>query len=141
MNAAPRVIVTGADGFIGRHLLDELLGRGYCVRAVTRRPLAPHASLEVCVIDDICAAPWEPILRDAEAIVHLAAVAHRGSPRTEAQVLRMRAVNVDAVGALARAAATAGVRRMILLSSIGVLGATSGSGSFDARSPPAPHDL
>ena len=47
----PRVLVTGANGFLGRHLVAELLRRGYPVRALVRpdcggsRALAPLLSL------------------------------------------------------------------------------------------------
>ena len=48
------VLVTGANGFLGRHLVAELLGRGYRVRALVRAeqpaptsPLPPLAALPV----------------------------------------------------------------------------------------------
>ncbi len=143
MKDAGLVVVTGAGGFVGRHLVGEMLTRGMRVRAISRgRPLPVNhpPGLECCAVDDIVTAPWESLLRDARVIVHLAAAAHRANPRDDLDAQRVWAVNVRAVGELTRAASRAGVSRLILLSSIGVLGASSGTGAFDAASPPSPHD-
>jgi nucleoside-diphosphate-sugar epimerase len=81
-----RVIVTGANGFVGRHTVTELLARGHDVTAVVRpsRPLAPELrgdGVEVVRADLRCDMPRlaEP-LRRAGAVVHLAA-GMRGSAR------------------------------------------------------------
>jgi len=143
MSGTRLVAVTGAGGFIGRTLVAELLRRGYAVRAITRRvrgELAAHASLELRAIDDLTRAPWGELLPGCESLVHLAAIAHQGRPRDAAAAARVHAVNVEAVGELARAAQAAGLRRMVLVSSIGVLGASSGPRGFDERSLPSPQD-
>ena len=135
------MVVTGADGFIGRHLVRGLLERGLQVRALSRRASAAvHPQLEVLTVPDIVGAPWPQLLSGAQTVVHLAAIAHRAAPRDPAQAQRLRAVNIEAVAALARAAGVAGLERMVLVSSIGVLGSSSGSRPFDADSRPAPHD-
>jgi nucleoside-diphosphate-sugar epimerase len=136
-------VVTGAAGFIGRHLVRELTDRGHAVRAIVRAgnaPLPAHGVLEIRQIRDILGAPWTELLSGADSVVHLAAVAHRGAPDSAKQ-RRVSAVNVDAVEELTRAAANLGLRRLIFLSSIGVLGATSGAGAFGADTEPAPHDF
>jgi nucleoside-diphosphate-sugar epimerase len=141
VSALQTVVVTGADGFVGRHLVRELLDRGGQVRAVSRRGALPkHPRLEVLTTPDIVDAPWPQLLNGARAVVHLAAIAHRGAPRDAAQVQRLRAVNVEAVARLARSAGAGGVARLVLVSSVGVLGSSSGTRSFDADSRPAPHD-
>jgi nucleoside-diphosphate-sugar epimerase len=134
----PPVLVTGAHGFIGRHLVRALIDRGMPLRILSRRSGSAHPGIDVRTVPDIAAADWRPLLEGCDAVVHLAAVAHRGAPASPEEARHVRAVNVEAVGALARAAAQAGVRRLVLLSSIGVLG---GSGVFSAYSPPAPHDF
>jgi nucleoside-diphosphate-sugar epimerase len=140
-----RVLVTGGGGFVGRHLVAELLGRGIPVRALVRhlQPglLPDHPLLEIRDTADIATAPWQELLAGADAVVHLAAVAHRPAPRSAAERQRMRTVNVGAVADLTRAACRSGVQRLVLLSSIGVLGATSGDRAFDAASIPEPHDF
>ncbi|HEX4388908.1 MAG TPA: NAD-dependent epimerase/dehydratase family protein [Steroidobacteraceae bacterium] len=135
------VAVTGANGFVGQHLLAALLAHEHPVRALVRhewgpRPVDPR--LEVRRVGEFRQACWPELLRGADALVHLAAVAHRGAPRDAPTAAAVRAINVEAVAAIARGAVAAGVRRMIYLSSIGVLGAT---GTFDGSSPPAPHDF
>jgi len=138
------VVVTGASGFIGRHLIAALIRRGYLVRVVIRQrgsPFQGHSAIEICEVRDIVDAPWGELLAGAEAVVHLAGIAHRANPGSAQDAQRLRAVNVEAVADLTRGAAAARVRRMLLLSSIGVLGATSGATAFDEASIPAPHDF
>jgi uncharacterized protein YbjT (DUF2867 family) len=71
----PLVALTGATGFIGRHLLRELPNRGYKVRVLLRRPtmLPPEASS--AVVGDL-AAPrnMSNALSGVDAVIH----AHSG---------------------------------------------------------------
>jgi len=141
-HAAP-IVVTGATGFIGRHLIATLVARGYPVRAVARTGscnMMPPG-VERHEINDLVGTDWTAVLAGADAILHTAAIAHRLEPTTTAERDRVRAVNVDATRELTTAANASGVRRMVLLSSIGVLGAQSGDSAFDENSPPAPHDF
>lgn len=144
MGEVPGIVVTGAGGFIGRHLVAELAARGHRVRAIVRsagRRPAAHPAVEVCEIDSVLGAPWPQLLAGSGALVHLAAIAHRATPSSAPGQALVYAVNRDAVGQLTRAAVDARLERLLFLSSIGVLGASSGSGAFDAHSLPAPHDL
>jgi UDP-glucose 4-epimerase len=110
------VALTGATGFIGRHLLKELPKRGFRVRVLLRRPtiLPPEAS--GAVVGDL-AVPrnMSDALAGVDAVVHSAGLAHGmfGIPEDD-----YRAINTEATVALARAAARAGVRRFVFLSSI-----------------------
>ena len=113
----PQVIaLTGATGFIGRHLLKELPKRGYRVRVLLRRPtmLPPEAS--GAVVGDL-AAPrnMSNALAGVHAVIHSAGLAHGMSGLPEDDY---RAINTEATVALARAAARAGARRFVFLSSI-----------------------
>jgi UDP-glucose 4-epimerase len=87
------------------------------------------------------ASDWSPALRDCHAVVHLAAQVHvMGAARRE-QADRYRAVNLDGTLRLAEAAASAGVRRFVFLSSAKVLGEFSLPGRpFSDVSAPAPAD-
>ena len=77
-------------------------------------------NVDLCEISDITQTNWREALQGVDAIVHLAAIAHRGSPQNEADARRVQSVNVTAVAQLTAAAGSLGVRRLILLSSIGV---------------------
>ena len=112
----PLVALTGATGFIGRHLLKELPKRGYKIRVLLRRPtmLPPEAS--GAVVGDL-AAPrnMSNALAGVDAVIHSAGLAHGMSGLPEDD---FRAINTEATVGLARAAARAGVRRFVFLSSI-----------------------
>ena len=110
-----RVLVTGASGFIGQHLVPALIKRGNRVVTAGRRPSAVISSHEHVVIGDLAhPIDWAPLLRDIDVIVHLAGIAHRGSDIREEHY---DSINREATGDLARAAAAAGVR-LIFMSSI-----------------------
>jgi UDP-glucose 4-epimerase len=113
---APLIALTGATGFIGRNLLRELPQRGYRVRVLLRRPAEVPPEASSAVIGDI-ASPrnMSAALRDVDAIVHSAGLAHAmsGSPEDD-----YRTINTEATVRLARAGEKAGVRRFVFLSSI-----------------------
>ncbi|MCL7967178.1 MAG: NAD-dependent epimerase/dehydratase family protein [marine benthic group bacterium] len=71
-----RVLVTGADGFIGRHLLPRLVSRGHRVRAlVRRRRAAPSSSangIEWCVADLTDRGALAGVASGCDRVVHLA---------------------------------------------------------------------
>jgi UDP-glucose 4-epimerase len=112
----PLVALTGATGFIGRHLLRELPRRGYRVRVLLRRPaeLPPEAS--GAVVGDL-ARPQNmaAALAGVDAVIHSAGLAHAmsGVPEDDYRVL-----NTEATIGLARAAEKARARRFVFLSSI-----------------------
>ncbi len=114
------VLVTGANGFIGRRLCRELKDAGYRVRGSLRQ----HQADGDDAIDYRISGPitgqtqWRPILEDVDLVVHLAARVHRKeapSPVVEQAYLE---TNVAATRRLAECAADAKVSRFIFLSSI-----------------------
>ena len=115
-HAPALVAVTGAAGFIGMHLVRGFEARGArvlpLVRAVT--DVSPAGSR---VLDQVLAdGPAE--LRGVDVVVHSAAVRHRYG----VDAATYRASNVDLVERTLRAAAAAGARRFVLVSSVGVYG-------------------
>lgn len=77
---------------------------------------------------------WSDCLKDVDAIIHLAAVAHNNSSDPD----YINEVNVKGTVNLAQQAAKSGVKRFIFMSSIGVLG-NSTSKHFDENTISAPH--
>lgn len=134
--AAP-VVVTGAGGFIGHALVERLAAGGTPVVAVLRRPAAlPRGAIPHVLGDITAATPWPPLLAGARAVVHLAGRAH--APATPDE--RWIEGEALAAAALAREARGAGVGRVVLLSSIKVLGERTPDRPFRADQPPAPED-
>ncbi len=111
-----RVLLTGASGFVGRHLLQDLLARGYRVRTAGRDMASILPGVEHVTIGDLGAPiDWRPLLDGIDHVVHSAGLAHADGDIPEE---RYQAVNAEATLALARAAQAAGVLRFVFLSSI-----------------------
>jgi len=129
--ADERILLTGASGFVGPHVVTALRGAGYRLRLAQRWPGPAPEGIETVVTGDLSApADWTAALAGVEHVVHMAGLAHAGPGLDEALYRR---VNTEATLELARAAATAGVRRFVYLSSIKAL-----SGAFDG--PPLAED-
>jgi UDP-N-acetyl-alpha-D-quinovosamine dehydrogenase len=135
------VLVTGASGFVGRALCQALSQSGHEVRAALRtdNSQARHAAGQV-VVGDICSSTdWTAALRGVEAVVHLAARVHQFGNTSGVSDLYMQ-TNVHGTRRLALAAARAGVRRLVFLSTVKVNGEDSGPHAFTAQDVPNPQD-
>ena len=131
-----RILVTGASGFIGKALCRELLARAHTVRAAVRET-DPSAAAEVqqIPVPDIAAEfDRRALVGGVDAVVHLAAIAHRAVSDSE-----LRRVNIDAAVRLAEAAAGT-VRRFVFLSSVKVHGEDSGAGAYGETEALRPED-
>lgn len=138
------VLVTGASGFIGRHVVAELLRRSIKVRVACRQGAQvelPVDNLEAVYLSGpgTSAVDWADSVAHCSAVIHLAARAHVLRDRHEDPVRAFRLANVDYARACAEAAASAGVQRFIFMSSVGVHGGTSGAQPIQAESPFKPH--
>jgi nucleoside-diphosphate-sugar epimerase len=73
------VLVTGSDGFVGRHLVPYLASLGYKVVAASRTAsVFEHANISSVRLPDISTEfDWHPMLQQCDAVVHLAGIAHR----------------------------------------------------------------
>jgi dihydroflavonol-4-reductase len=113
------VLVTGATGFVGRALVARLLEDGRAVRVLQRRT-APDldARVEVVQGDVTDLASVERAAAGAATIINLAGiVSHLESERAH-----MQAVNVGGVEHVLAAARTAGVQRVVHVSSVAAVG-------------------
>ena len=120
------ILVTGASGFVGSHLLPELLGAGHRVVAlvrsteagakVTRRlPAELVANVEVRTGDVDRPATLAPALVGVEAVIHLVAIARDSNGGRQ-----LLAVNLDGTRNLIAAMQASGVRRLVHLGALGV---------------------
>ncbi len=138
MTDRPIVALTGATGFIGRHLLRELQRRGYRVRVLLRRPTSVALDAPSAVVGDIQRpGNMSAALADAFAVVHSAGLAPgmSGVPEDD-----YRALNTDATVALALAAERAGVRRFVFMSSIRAQSGPAVAGVLTEAREPQPQD-
>lgn len=135
---APLIALTGATGFIGRHLLAELPKRGYRIRVLLRRPSEVPAGASSAVIGDI-ASPHNmaAALRDVDMVIHSAGLAHAMSGQPEDDY---RAINTEATIRLAQAAERAGVKRFVFLSSIRAQSGPVAQGILTEEQEPRPTD-
>lgn len=114
------VAVTGATGFVGRHIVNALLDRGYRVRALARdRSKAvraiPTDRIELILGGIFDAEAMRDLTDGADALIHLIGI-RREAPGG-ATFERM---HVDATSAVIGAAKNAGVRRLLHMSALGV---------------------
>lgn len=116
-----RILVTGASGFIGRAVCQALVARGDEVFALVRSgPAIPGAKTIYAALED--SESLGQVLNGVECVVHLAGRAHQLADRAVDPLAEFRVVNCVATLHLARLAATAGVKRFIFISTIGVNG-------------------
>jgi UDP-glucose 4-epimerase len=132
------IALTGATGFIGRHLLADLTARGYRVRVLLRRPTAlPEGAASAMVGDLTRPINMAAALSGVDAVVHSAGLAHAmsGAPEDD-----YRTLNTEATRRLAEAAARAKVRRFVFLSSIRAQVGASAPGVVGEGDPAEPTD-
>ena len=135
----PRVLVTGATGFLGGHVVQALLGRGLAVRALTRSGSAPApAGTEAAPVAALTdSAGLQRALEGVTSIIHLAAYVHRA--RVAHDEAAYHEVNVDGTVALLDAGVTAGIRDFVFVSTVKVVGEVSHE-PWTEGTPPAPMD-
>ena len=136
-----RILVTGGSGFVGRRVVEELLGRGHQVVAPMRTPCF-WPGVEVPAIGDLGPdTDWSMALAGCEAVVHCAARAHILDDRSADPLAEFRRVNRDGTLRLAEQARAAGIGQFLFVSTIKVNGeATPAGRPFRADDIPAPWD-
>jgi len=119
-----KILVTGANGFVGRALCAALAQAGHTVLPVCRRGAAAALpGLPPYLIDQLDATtPWAPaVFQGVDAVVHLAARVHAMGEDASAAPL-YQAVNVQGSLRLAQACVQHGVRRLVFVSTAKVMG-------------------
>lgn len=121
------VLVTGASGFVGSHIVPELIRGGWQVRALVRDDAAAEHVLnrlmpaqrglvQACIGDILEPASLAEAMTGADAVVHLVAI-----PRDRSGGREMERVNVDGTRNVLDAAKAAGVGRIVHLGGLGTV--------------------
>jgi nucleoside-diphosphate-sugar epimerase len=131
-----KILVTGANGFIGSALFPYLTSLGHMVVPAVRRPCGLPG--ECVVVDE---ASYRVALTGCDCVVHLAGRAHVMQEHAIDPLQAFRSANVDATLALASLAVETGVRRFVFMSTVKVNGEHTALGaSFGPDDAPAPVD-
>jgi nucleoside-diphosphate-sugar epimerase len=138
------VLVTGSNGFVGRHLIR---GLRECERYNPRGAVRQVAGVASCETDTVvvgsinAGTEWKSALHNVDVVIHTAARVHVMNDCSGDSLGEFRKVNVEGTLNLARQAAENGVKRFVFVSSIKVNGEETGIGNpFLASNSPAPED-
>lgn len=113
-----KILLTGANGFIGSHIYKALKAHGHAVVAAVRNPdafIRKHPSAEAIVIDmnrDVEPAIWLPRLESIDAVINCAGALQSGRGQN------LQNIHNNTPRALFTACESAGVRRVIQVSAI-----------------------
>jgi dihydroflavonol-4-reductase len=121
-----KVLVTGVSGFVASHCVAELLAHGYSVRGTARTPRP--AEVELVRADLLDDHGWPEAVAGCETVLHVASPFPPSPPRDPHELV---APAVEGTLRVLRAAATAGVRRVVLTSSVAAI--TAGRHRGDVR--------
>jgi nucleoside-diphosphate-sugar epimerase/glycosyltransferase involved in cell wall biosynthesis len=134
-----RILVTGANGFVGKALCRYLSQCGHEVRRAVR--VQDGLTNTVELNETTSATAIEEALRGMECIVHLAGRAHFLGRINPAKEAAYKETNVKFTQRLALLAHRAGVRRFVFVSSIKVCGEESRFGPLTEKAIPSPLDI
>ena len=136
------ILVTGGDGFVGSRLCDLLARRDYRIISASRSAAERYGdarvrriALDLAGHDDL-----RPALGGVDCIVHLAARTHVLNDMAADPLREYRRINTEGTARLATAAARAGVRRFVFLSSIKVNGEETAYRPYTEADEPQPED-
>ena len=135
-----KVLVTGASGFIAEHCIIELLKNGYSVKGSLRsmnreqevrdavKTETDDTKLEFCKLDLLEDDGWEDAMWDCDYLMHVASPFVIEDPKDENELIKpakegtLRALN---------AAKKAGIKRVVLTSSVAAVNSHMMSGTSD----------
>lgn len=136
------ILVTGSTGFLGKPLINELSRAEFKVFPVIREALKPSLNDNTVVISGIDSKTnWQNHLVNKDVVIHCAARVHVMNDAVSDPLDAFRDVNVLGTMNLANAAAKAGVKRFIFISSIKVNGeSTTDLPAYVSSDNPSPED-
>ena len=126
------VCITGATGFVGSHVVDAFLAAGIPVRAAVRSPddeektrhlvaMAERHGGDLTFHEANLREPgsFDEAVAGCDGVIHVAAVARLTAPNPQAQIVDP---SIEGARTVLAAATKAGVRRVVLTSSIAAIG-------------------
>lgn len=135
----PVCLVTGATGALGPRVVQTLHEVGYSVRTLSldmpQDGILP-AGIEVLTGDVTDPAAVRAAVRGVEAVIHMAALLHIVNPPPALRA-KYKQINIGGTATVIDAAATVGVKRVVLFSTIAVYGRSDGQ-VLDEESPVHP---
>ncbi|MBF0268022.1 MAG: NAD-dependent epimerase/dehydratase family protein [Alphaproteobacteria bacterium] len=136
------VLVTGANGFVGRAVCRHLRENGWPVLAAVRPGRPVPEGCEARIAPDLSPdADWRAALAGASYVIHSAARVHQMGESPELAWEAHRKANLDGTLTLARQAAEAGVKRFVFVSTAKVMGEHNPPDHpFADQDPPNPQD-
>ncbi|HEB87841.1 MAG TPA: NAD-dependent epimerase/dehydratase family protein [Gammaproteobacteria bacterium] len=145
-NRNSRILVTGANGFVGQRLVSALLQQEYNVICAQRNDANKKEKKPGCeyyaVGDFTEMSAWDDVLGGVDSVVHLAARVHVMQETVADPLAAFRKANVEVTLKLAGAAAKKKVRRFVYISTIKVNGEQTEENAFtekDALNPVDPY--
>lgn len=112
-----RIFLTGGTGFVGRNMIEPLLGEGHSIRALVRNPAKVQTSeqrVEWIAGDVVEGSGLDQGIAGCDAVVHLVGIIVEKGENTFEQVHQVGTRNV------VEAAKRAGIKRFIQMSALGV---------------------
>ncbi len=118
-NAPKTLAITGATGFVGRHICRAALERGWRIRALVRdtaeaRKVLPTTGVDWLVGDANDPAALRDLVADTGAVIHLIGIRREVKPS-----ITFRRMHVDTTRRIVEACRDAGVRRYLHMSALG----------------------
>lgn len=137
-----KFLVTGANGFVGKTLCAKLLRQGQSVRAAVRSGNSTLENVKAATVGAIDGeTDWSASLRGVDVVIHLAARVHVMKDKAADPLTEFLKVNLYGTSNLAQQAASAGVKRLVYVSSIKVNGEqTTVNRPFTESDEPDPQD-
>nr|WP_312275541.1 NAD-dependent epimerase/dehydratase family protein [Moraxella sp. CTOTU46711] len=126
-----KILVTGASGFVGRYLVNDLSKTDEVIACVREKSNLLPSSVQQIVSNNFFDIA---IPKDTDVIVHLAGIAHNKNNSVD----EFKKNNVDGTLELARKALEANIKRFIFISSIGVNGNSTHGKAFTEQDTPNP---
>ncbi len=140
-----KVLITGANGFVGKALCHALADSGFIVHAAVRHKqrefITDHANIHFFHVGELSInTDWQQAIDTVDVVIHTAARVHMLNETADNPQQAYYAVNVAATDGVVQSAIKHNVKQFIFLSSIKVNGEGIASKAYDETDPAQPED-